>query len=103
MAKVEESIKKDIRDYAFLCCHEDRNQIFNIEIFIGPDPADTSSYRKERAIEYVIADDYLKNLLEKKIIKKYFLKKRESKHFKGLYSSIRAHVSLRPTDAIRFY
>lgn len=102
IALVEESIKKDIIDFTRLCCYEDWNRTFNIEIFLGPDYNDNSPFRQERAVKFVIADIYLKGLLEKKIIKKYYMERRLSKYSLD-YASIKVRISLKPGDVIGFY
>lgn len=101
IALVEASIKKDIIDFAHLCCHEDWNRTFNIEIFLGPDNKNDYFYRKERAVKFIIADIYLKGLLEKKIIKKYSIEKRPSQYSSD-YASIKARISLKPGDVVGF-
>lgn len=102
IARVEESIKKDLIDFARLCCQEDWDRTFNIEIFLGPDCNDNTYYRKERAVKFIIADIYLKGLLDKKIIKKYSIDRKQSK-YSANYASIRARISLKPGDVIGFY
>ena len=102
IARIEESIKKDIIDFVHLCCQEDWDRTFNIEIFLGPDCNDNTYYRKERAIKFIIADIYLRGLLDKKIIKKYSIDRRPSKYSTN-YASIKARISLKPGDVIGFY
>ncbi|KKT81085.1 MAG: hypothetical protein A2925_04800 [Candidatus Yanofskybacteria bacterium RIFCSPLOWO2_01_FULL_44_22] len=102
IARVEESIKKDLIDFARLCCQEEWDRTFNIEIFLGPDHSDNSYYRKERAVGFVVADNYLRSLLEKKIIQKYSIERKQSKYSVN-YASIKTRISLKPGDVIGFY
>lgn len=102
IARIEESIKKDIIDFAHLCCREDWDRTFNIEIFLGPDYNDNSPFRKERAVKFIIADIYLRGLLEKEIIKKYYMERRLSKYSVN-YASIKVRISLKPGDVIGFH
>ena len=102
LVKVEDSIKRQMSDFAFLCSREDRNKVFNIEISLGSYAVKDPSLRKERAIEFSIAEDYLKDLLEKKVIQKYSIFTWQSK-YTGSCLTIRLGISLRPKDVMRIY
>src|SRR3989344_3883552 len=93
IAKIEDTIQNQIRDFAFLCRQKDRNKIFHIEIYLGSFAFRDPNIKKELAVEFILADNYLKNLKQKRTILKYSIFIRQSRHTEN-YSSFRVGVSM---------
>ena len=103
LIKIEETIKTTIKDFVHPCCFEDWDRVFRIEVFLGPEYVnETTSRKKERAIKYLIADSYLKELLKKKVITKYSIESRPYGRYTQSYSVIKARISLKPQDVMGF-
>ena len=104
LIKIEETIKTTVKDFVHPCCFEDWGRVFRIEISLGPEYAnETTSRKKERAIKYLIADNYLKNLLKKKVIVKYSIESKPYGRYTESYLIVKARISLRPQDVMGFY
>lgn len=101
IAKNEDFIRNQMKDFAFLCREQDRGKVFQIEIGLGSYAVKDPCLRKELAVEFILAENYLKKLLQKKIILKYSIFIWQSR-YTGSYSIFKVGVSMRPGDVIRF-
>lgn len=100
--RVEELIKKEILDFAF-ACHE-KERLHKMELLIGLTP-DGSSYDKISGIKYAIAHNYLRELLDKKYIEKFYIIKKPFKFRskQGSNAKIKACISMMPKKAIKLF
>lgn len=101
IAKIEDSIRNQMRDFAFLCRQEDRNKVFQIEIGLGSYAVKDPCLKKELAVEFILAEEYLKNLLQKKIVLKYSIFIWQSRYTDS-YSTFKVGVSMRPGNVPGF-